>query len=75
MALDDTPPVVTASLSPAAPDGANGWYRGPVTVTWQVSDAESPVVDPAGCGTREPRTTSASVTCSATSAGGTTRRR
>ena len=47
MALDNTPPVVTASLSPAAPDGSNGWYREPVTVTWQVSDAESPVIGPA----------------------------
>ena len=36
-------------LSPAAPDGSNGWYREPVTVTWQVSDAESPVIGPAGC--------------------------
>ena len=43
MALDATPPVVTPAISPAAPDGANGWYRGPVTVTWSVSDAESPV--------------------------------
>jgi subtilisin family serine protease len=71
MALDSTPPLVTASLSPAAPDGANGWYREPVTVTWQVSDAESPVVPPAGCAPLSV-TTSASVTCSATSAGGTT---
>ena len=69
MALDNTPPVVTASLSPAAPDGTNGWYRGPVTVTWQVSDAESPVIGPAGCAPVS-LTTSASVTCSATSAGG-----
>ena len=69
MALDNTPPVVTASLSPAAPDGTNGWYRGPVTVTWQVSDAESPVIGPAGCAPVS-LTTSASVACSATSAGG-----
>ena len=71
MALDSTPPLVTASLSPAAPDGSNGWYREPVTVTWQVSDAESPVIGPAGCAPVS-LTTSASVTCSATSAGGTT---
>jgi subtilisin family serine protease len=71
MALDSTPPLVTASLSPGAPDGANGWYRQPVTVTWQVSDAESPVIAPAGCAPVS-LTASASVTCSATSAGGTT---
>jgi subtilisin family serine protease len=71
MALDNTPPLVTATLSPAAPDGSNGWYREPVTVTWQVSDTESPVIGPAGCAPVS-LTTSASVTCSATSAGGTT---
>ena len=27
MALDPSPPVVTPVVSPAAPDGANGWYR------------------------------------------------
>ena len=31
MALDPTPPVVTPVVTPAAPDGANGWYRNPVT--------------------------------------------
>jgi hypothetical protein len=71
MALDGTPPLVTASLSPAAPDGANGWYRVPVGVTWQISDPESPVVDPGGCGPVS-LAASASLTCSATSAGGTT---
>jgi hypothetical protein len=71
MALDGTPPLVAASLSPAAPDGANGWYRVPVSVSWQISDRESPVVDPSGCGPVS-LTGSASLTCSATSAGGTT---
>jgi len=71
MALDATPPVITPSLSPAAPDGANGWYRVPVGVTWQIGDAESPVIDPVGCGPVS-LTGSAALTCSATSAGGTT---
>ena len=31
---DTTPPVVNGVLSPAAPDGANGWYRTAPTVTW-----------------------------------------
>jgi hypothetical protein len=71
MALDPTPPLVAASVSPAAPDGANGWYRVPVSVSWQISDRESPVVDPSGCDPVS-LTGSASLTCSATSAGGTT---
>ena len=71
MALDGTPPAITASLSPAVPDTASGWYREPVSVSWQVSDPESPVVDPVGCEAAS-LTTSASLTCSATSAGGTT---
>jgi hypothetical protein len=72
MALDPTPPVVAPVVTPAVPDGANGWYRGPVTVTWSASDPESPVVDPAGCGEASPGDGTSVLTCSATSAGGTT---
>jgi predicted outer membrane repeat protein len=51
--LDKEPPEVAIELTPATPDGANGWYRSPVTVQPRASDA-SPVVelrcvlDPAG---------------------------
>ncbi|MDP9257297.1 MAG: S8 family serine peptidase [Actinomycetota bacterium] len=72
MALDATPPVVTPVVTPAAPDGANGWYRGPVTVAWDTSDPESPVVHPAGCGAASPGDGTSVLTCNATSAGGTT---
>jgi hypothetical protein len=72
MALDSTPPVITPVIAPAAPDGANGWYRGPVSVSWNVSDAESPVVTPAGCAPVSPADGPTSLACSATSAGGTT---
>jgi hypothetical protein len=72
MALDATTPVISPVVTPAAPDGANGWYRGPVTVTWNASDPESPVVDPIGCGAVGPGDGTSVVTCSATSAGGTT---
>ena len=73
MALDGTPPVVTPALSPAAPDGANQWYRGPVTVTWSVSDGESPVTLASGCAPTAPGdSATATLTCTATSAGGST---
>ncbi|GAA3620735.1 lectin [Nonomuraea rosea] len=35
---DTSPPVVTAALSPAQPDGANGWYTGNVTLTVTATD-------------------------------------
>jgi hypothetical protein len=41
---DATPPETWIVLTPAAPDGVNGWYRSPVTVSPQASDA-SPVID------------------------------
>jgi hypothetical protein len=73
MALDATPPVVTPALSPTAPDGANQWYRGPVTVSWSVSDGESPVTLASACAATAPGdSAAATVTCTATSAGGST---
>ncbi len=72
MALDGTPPVVTAAVSPATPDGTNGWYRGAVSVTWTLSDGESPIISPVGCGATAPGDGVVPITCSATSAGGTT---
>ena len=36
-------PVTTATLNPAAPDGANGWYRSDVAVTLQGADSCSGV--------------------------------
>jgi len=38
---DATPPVTTISLSPAAPDGKNGWYVHDVTVTLTATDPVS----------------------------------
>ncbi len=70
---DTTPPQVQPVVSPAAPDGANGFYRGNVSVNWQVSDPESSVTtsgcDPVTIVTDTPGTT---LTCTATSAGGVT---
>jgi Subtilase family/PASTA domain len=66
-----TPPAVAAVLSPAAPDGANGWYRSPVAVSWQVTDLNPAALVTNGCGpatlTSDAITT---LTCSATGAGG-----
>jgi hypothetical protein len=35
---DTTAPVVTTSVDPASPTGADGWYTGPVTVTATATD-------------------------------------
>ena len=66
---DDTPPSITANISGTL--GNNGWYTSSVSVTWTVTDAESDVTS-TGC---DPTTLSAdtpgqTVTCSATSDGG-----
>jgi hypothetical protein len=72
MVRDTTPPVITPTITPPTSDGANGWYRAPVSVSWSVSDPESPVSGPVGCGPASPGEATALLTCSATSAGGTT---
>ena len=72
MALDATPPLIAPAIAPAAADGANGWYRGPVSVTWSVTDAESPVIGPVGCAAASPGDGVTALACSATSGGGAT---
>ena len=69
--LDATPPEITSHVS--GPAGDNGWYTGNTTVTWTVTDPESPVTSTTGC---DPTTLSGyhageMLTCSATSLGGT----
>ena len=67
---DGTPPVITPSVSGTL--GNNGWYRSDVTVSWSVTDAESAVTSaPCAPTTISADTPSQDVTCSATSAGGT----
>ena len=41
-ATDSTAPVISYVLAPASPDGANGWYTSNVTLTWTVTENESP---------------------------------
>lgn len=68
-AMDTTPPAVSANV-PAG--GPGGWHGAPTTVTWSLTDAGSPVGVTSGCG---PTTVSTpgvtNLTCTATSAGGT----
>jgi hypothetical protein len=71
---DTTPPVIAPSVSPAVPDGTNGWYRSDVSLHFQVDEPESPAsLSSTGCGdvsitADQPATT---YSCTATSAGGT----
>ncbi|WP_407543033.1 PxKF domain-containing protein (plasmid) [Deinococcus radiomollis] len=69
---DTIPPIITSTLSPAAPDGTNGWYKSPVTVTWTIATS-SAISSKAGCDptTLSADTTGTTPTCTATSAGGT----
>ena len=68
---DTTPPSITPSVSATA--GANGWYTSDVTVSWIVSDPESAVASQTGCDpvVLTTETTGTTLTCSATSGGGT----
>ena len=79
---DPTPPVVTSTVDgPAgrAPEGgvaqaADGtiWYVGPVTVSFDVTEDESALIDETGCGRTVVAADTAGevVTCTATSYGG-----
>ena len=69
--LDSSPPTVAAVLSPAAPNGTNGWYTGPVSVTWAVADAQTAVFAQTGCGPAAPADGTTTLSCSAKSIGGT----
>jgi hypothetical protein len=72
---DRTPPEVTASVDPANPDGADGFYTGNVRVSWAVTDPESAVTT-SGCSPVSIDTdtgdTGVTLTCTATSQGGVT---
>ena len=46
--LDYSPPVITPEL--AGTVGNNGWYVSDVSVTWDVTDAQSPIDSLTGCG-------------------------
>jgi hypothetical protein len=68
---DTTPPVITPSVSGTL--GNNGWYVSDVTVSWTVTDPDSAITSKVGCDptTIDYDTTGVTLTCTATSAGGT----
>ncbi len=71
VACDTTPPVITANV--AGTVGNNGWYTSDVSVSWTVTDNESTISSTTGCGptTINADTAGQTLTCSATSLGGT----
>jgi hypothetical protein len=73
--VDPSAPNISYVLTPASPDGNNGWYKSNVTLMWNVSDAESPnSLHTTGCDNQNITSDQIATTysCSATSAGGST---
>jgi hypothetical protein len=71
--VDPSAPVIGYTLNPATADGSNGWYKSDVTLTWNVSEPQSPnSLDKTGCVDQNITSDQATTTysCSATSAGG-----
>jgi hypothetical protein len=70
-APDATPPVITPTVTGTL--GDNGWYTGDISVSWTVTEYESNISGQTGCGaqTVTSDTSGVTLTCSATSAGGT----
>ena len=71
---DTTPPVITPVLSGTL--GSNNWYIGNVSVSWAVTDPESAVTGTSNCGfsTLSANTPGTTLTCTASSSGGTATR-
>jgi hypothetical protein len=71
---DTTPPVITKVVTPASPDGNNGWYISDVvSLTWNVVENESPAsLVKTGCENQNITSDQQETTysCSATSDGG-----
>jgi hypothetical protein len=70
---DPSAPTVGYTLNPASADGNNGWYKGNVTLTWNVSEPQSPnSLVKTGCVDQTINADQAATTysCSATSSGG-----
>ena len=70
--VDATPPVVARVVT--GTPGTNNWYTSNVALTWTVTDPDSPILSLSGCGPTSITTDTAgqTLTCTATSGGGTT---
>jgi hypothetical protein len=71
--VDPSPPTIGYILTPASPDGSNGWYKSNVTLTWNVSEPQSPnSLVKTGCVDQNITADQLETTysCAATSAGG-----
>lgn len=72
--IDPSAPTIGYTLDPVSPDGNNGWYKSNVTLTWNVSEPESPSsLEKTGCVNQNITADQAEATysCSAKSVGGT----
>jgi len=71
---DPTPPIITPIVQ--GPVGGGGWRTGDVDISWQVIDPESSVSSTTGCDAvivaTDTGPNGSTITCSATSEGGTT---
>jgi hypothetical protein len=69
--VDTTPPLINPIVSGTL--GNNGWYTSDVSVSWSVTDAQSPIGSTSGCSpvSVTSGTSGMTFTCTATSAGGT----
>jgi hypothetical protein len=71
--VDPSAPTIGYTLTPSAPDGDNGWFKSNVSLTWTVTENESPSsLAKTGCVDQSITADQAltSYSCSATSAGG-----
>ena len=68
--VDTVPPVVSAQV--AGDLGDNGWYVGPVTVDWQVTEDGSGVTEPCASAAQQDDTTGTEHTCTVTDEAGNT---
>lgn len=68
---DCTPPVISPTVTGTL--GQNGWYTNDVGVSWLVTDPDSAIASSTGCDatTIDADTAGTTLTCAATSAGGT----
>ena len=70
---DPSAPVIGYQLNPVSADGSNGWYKGNVSLTWDVSEPQSPnSLQKTGCVDQNITADQLATEykCSATSAGG-----